>query len=281
MDCHCQLFATHCQLLIPLVTGDGPWFIDSGASTHMAHDNRPLNRRKRLFLVMITVSKRWEPVQNNCVSEDSGDPGKVGAFTVESVWYVPELRKNLLSVGMLASKGFVIKFIDNKCAISTKYSSVVVARGIQESPKCISSTKLYRLVESQHVALAAETEMNMIQIWHKILGHISHRSIRAMSSQNTVDPRLLNVDKNERGEFCIGCAKGKLNKLPRNRAASPRAPSAIDLIYSDVCGPMPTETPSRRLYFLSFIDDHSQFAFVLMQRHKAEAFEKFKEFEAL
>jgi hypothetical protein len=55
----------------------------------------------------------------------------------------------------------------------------------------------------------------------------------------------------------------------------------LELIHSDVCGPMPSTSLSGHLYYVSFIDDYSHKPWVYFLKSKDEVFGKFKEFEAL
>lgn len=57
-----------------------------------------------------------------------------------------------------------------------------------------------------------------------------------------------------------------------------RARAVLDLIHSDVCGPMQTVTPSGKRYVLTFIDDYSRYTKIYLLRCKSEVTEKFKEF---
>ena len=54
----------------------------------------------------------------------------------------------------------------------------------------------------------------------------------------------------------------------------------LQLVHSDVCGPMQTESLGGRKYFATFIDDYSRCCNVYFLKHKSEVSEKFKEFEA-
>ena len=54
----------------------------------------------------------------------------------------------------------------------------------------------------------------------------------------------------------------------------------LQLVHSDVCGPMPTESIGRKKYFVTFTDDYSHYCSVYFMSHKSEVLEKFKEFEA-
>ena len=52
-----------------------------------------------------------------------------------------------------------------------------------------------------------------------------------------------------------------------------RASDLLELIHTDVCGPM-----RGFQYFITFIDDSSRYGYVYLMKHKFETFEKLKEF---
>ncbi|KAL0457600.1 UNVERIFIED_CONTAM: hypothetical protein Slati_0387200 [Sesamum latifolium] len=56
------------------------------------------------------------------------------------------------------------------------------------------------------------------------------------------------------------------------------ANSQLDLVHTDVCGPL--NTPARGGYscFITFTDDHSRYSYVYLMRYKSEAFGRFKEY---
>ena len=50
-------------------------------------------------------------------------------------------------------------------------------------------------------------------------------------------------------------------------------------MYSDVCGPMPTESIGGKKYFVTFIDDYNRVCEVNLIKNMSEVFNKFKVFE--
>ena len=56
------------------------------------------------------------------------------------------------------------------------------------------------------------------------------------------------------GGVCKGCAQGKNVKKPFPSSDS-KAKGILDIIHSDVCGPMATTSLSGYVYYVSFIDD--------------------------
>ncbi|KAL0413298.1 UNVERIFIED_CONTAM: hypothetical protein Sradi_1531500 [Sesamum radiatum] len=52
----------------------------------------------------------------------------------------------------------------------------------------------------------------------------------------------------------------------------------LDLVHTDVCGPLSTPARGKFSYIITFIDDHSWYHYVYLMRYKFEAFGRFKEY---
>ena len=59
-----------------------------------------------------------------------------------------------------------------------------------------------------------------------------------------------------------------------------RATDLLEIIHTDVCGPMNIKARDRYHYFLIFTDDLSRYGYIYLMKHKSETFEKFKEFQS-
>ncbi|KAA0059715.1 gag/pol protein [Cucumis melo var. makuwa] len=59
-----------------------------------------------------------------------------------------------------------------------------------------------------------------------------------------------------------------------------RAKIPLELVHSDLCGPMNVKARRGYEYFISFIDDYSRYSHVYLIHHKSDSFEKFKEYKA-
>ena len=59
------------------------------------------------------------------------------------------------------------------------------------------------------------------------------------------------------------------------RGKGEHAYGPLDLIHSDVCGPLSINARGGFVCFITFIDDHSQFGYLYLMRYKSESFEKF------
>jgi transposase InsO family protein len=80
--------------------------------------------------------------------------------------------------------------------------------------------------------------------------------------------------ENSKCEACIFC-KQKREAFP---TSSWRATKYLELIHSDICGPMESSFDGCR-YFILFIDDHTRMTWVYFLKEKSEDFEKFVHFQ--
>ena len=78
-------------------------------------------------------------------------------------------------------------------------------------------------------------------------------------------------------EVCESCLDGKMTKRPFP-AKGNRTNALLELVHTDVCGPINIRSRGGYEYFITFIDDHSRYGYVYLMQQKSEAFEKFKEF---
>jgi hypothetical protein len=75
----------------------------------------------------------------------------------------------------------------------------------------------------------------------------------------------------EHHDVCRGCALGKYTKTPF-QSSDNRAAGILDLIHSDVCGPMSHVSLSGYEYYVTFIDDHSRRTWIYFLKTKDEVF---------
>jgi len=77
---------------------------------------------------------------------------------------------------------------------------------------------------------------------------------------------------------CIseGCVKGEHQRTSFPKEGATRASQLLEIIHTDVCGPMKTTSQGGARYFLSFINDFSRKTHVYLWKAKGEAFEKLK-----
>jgi transposase InsO family protein len=82
-----------------------------------------------------------------------------------------------------------------------------------------------------------------------------------------------------KNEICKGCMLGK-NIKKSFPSSNNRAQGILDLVHSDLCGPMSSPSLSGCLYYFIFIDDYSIICWIYFLKAKSDTFDKFKEYKA-
>ena len=67
---------------------------------------------------------------------------------------------------------------------------------------------------------------------------------------------------------------GKMTKTPFFGTME-RATDLLEIVHTDVRGPMNIEARSRYHYFLTFTDDLSRYGYIYLMKQESETFEKF------
>src|SRR5690349_1462757 len=79
---------------------------------------------------------------------------------------------------------------------------------------------------------------------------------------------------------CETCIKAKMTKTPFELSES-RATNPLELVHTDLTGPMRTETAiDKHRYTINFVDDYSRFVKVYTMKRKSDALTKLKKFVA-
>ena len=78
---------------------------------------------------------------------------------------------------------------------------------------------------------------------------------------------------------CDACILGKHSKQPFHDSHS-KAHRKLELIHSDLCGPMPIASANGKKYMMTFIDDYTRMWWIYLLKNKSDAFQTFKNFHA-
>lgn len=235
------------------------WCIDSGASSHMCHDESLFENFSADLSRSVTLANG-----NSIVAEGSGNiflnikPKSIDEKKVElhDVLLVPGLDEDLISVHKLTQKGLKVLFEEDDCYIikgKDKWNVATYADG------------LYRVRLSTDVKLhaAVDKKGHCIHDWHKILAHRNLADIQAMGSKGLVI-RKCNCDF-----LCEPCIKGKMSRKPFPKKGS-EAVETLECIATDVCGPIQIESIGHSRYFMTFTDTYSGYCDVYFMKRKDE-----------
>nr|KAJ0205253.1 hypothetical protein LSAT_V11C500244610 [Lactuca sativa] len=128
--------------------------------------------------------------------------------------------------------------------------------------------------ESAYVEKTRKNETS--DLWHARLGHVGYHKLKLIMEKSILKglPQL----KVKTNIICAGCQYGKAHKLPY-KESNFRAKKPLELIHSDVFGPVKQTSVSGMRYMVTFIDDYSRYVWVFFMKEKSETFSKFLEFK--
>lgn len=241
------------------------WIVDSGCSTHMSNQIELFSNLKNSKSVI-------------CTAKTDGSMNAEGIGQIESkkcilndVLFVPSVTKNLLSVNTITNKGGEVRFTENTVEIIKNNKTVL--QGIK------NETGLYEVNlncnEIQNALLINKSKIT--ENWHKKLGHLSVGYMKKLLKLSTG----INISEKDINEInnCETCMKSKLTRTPfkeeRTKAVRP-----LEIIHTDICGPIEPISWDNKNYFVTIIDDYTHFTVVYCIKHKSETSSVLKEFIA-
>lgn len=254
--------------------------LDSGATEHMANDSKYFNALKRMDDIPINVAKKNQSMKSNqygdiTVKTFNGDESNTK--TMKDVLFVKDLKCNLMSVWKLTRHGYKVVFEGDEAIVSINGVTQFVGK---------VNGKLYEInfqVE-RNVFAGISGEMNLKHatqnLWHFRLGHLNPNDMKKLIKQGMVNG-MQDVSIDDDSKFCESCVYGKQAKasFPRNKRA--RSKRVLELIHTDVCGPMTVPSWNGSLYFVSFIDDYSRASMIYCIEKKSDVYSKLIEFVSM
>ena len=258
-------------------TGDNPdlvqeWLMDSGATRHMTPDKAvfktytPLDKPEK---VMIADGRSVDAIAKGNIPITVRVNRRVTRTAIlYDVLHVPDLKQNLFSVKSATDRGMIIQFGHTRAWVKNKIGQTH-AMGTRVG-------KLYYLDldSSYHRANLASCNT----IWHQRLAHVNQSTIQQMNRESLVTGAdLADVSVG----ICEPCIKGKMAHRPYKAKGYIKTRRVLELVHTDVCGPMQNQSIGGSRYFVSFIDDYSRFVHVYFIKNKSDVFSVFQEYQAL
>ncbi|KAL3686396.1 hypothetical protein R1sor_008970 [Riccia sorocarpa] len=259
---------------------DDSWYVDSGASTHVTGNSNQLQNFQK---VTTGSTVRSAGGQKHAI-EGKGTASiqnSTGIKRFDNVYYVPGLTKSLLSVGSLTDDDHIAIFDRDKCLIVSKHNpQQLVASATREKKGGLYRLDLQPQVEEFSVNLAqiTPTALENARLWHKRLGHLSFSAVHHLSAKQLGKglPYIPHIE-----ELCASCQYGKQSREAYPSQSSSRAAAILDVVHSDIGGPLSFTSMGGGRYFITFTDDFSRRTWLYILKSKGEAFSMFARFKAL
>ncbi|CAL2268329.1 unnamed protein product [Prunus armeniaca] len=247
------------------------WYLDSGCSNHMTGKEDLLVDIDKTVIAKVAMGtgQLVDVTRKGSIVVET----KEGRRYIKEVMLVPGLKENLLSVGQMIEHGYHLVFGNQKAEIydDSSYSNLVA-----KVPMIGNRSFPLKLEAEMHIAYKENVCQSSI-IWHRRLGHVNMDSLQLMQKQDMV---IGLPEITSKKGVCEGCVLGKQCREAFPKETTTKASTPLELIHSDVCGPMQTTTKAGNCYFLTFIDDCTRMCWVYFLRHKSDVFHVSKKFKA-
>ena len=249
-------------------TDKGKWVLDSGCTFHMCPYKNYLTEYHDLdggrvmmgnnaMCKIISIGNIRLKLHDETIRE------------LKQVRFVPELKRNLISLGMLDQMGYSVKI---------EYGEMMIIKGTEIIMKGLRKNGVFVLdgkVVTGEVGVSVDANTDKTRLWHLRLGHIGVRGLKELDKQG-----LLEGDKIGDLEFCESCVLGKTTRASFNRSIH-KSNDKLEYVHSDLWGPSQQVSLGGNSYFLSIIDDYSRRVWVYTLKSKDQVFEKFFEWKNL
>ena len=144
------------------------------------------------------------------------------------VKYVPNLKKNLISLRVLDNSGYKVTIESG--ALKVVRGAFLAMKGTRQGNLCFLDG--HTVTGRAAVAKASDNEApDSSQLWHMRLGHVGEKAL-----QNLVKQGLLKGAKSGKLDFCEHCVLGKQTRVKFGTAIH-STKGILDYVHTDLWGP--------------------------------------------
>jgi hypothetical protein len=140
------------------------------------------------------------------------------------------MKNSLISVSKLISEGLKVEFDKDGYKVNNVHGTIV-AQARREKNLYLLNVNVRK--ENANVAKSSN-EGTML--WHQRLGHLNMASLKKL--ENMVNG--MNLNEVPLHHVCEACIEGKRQRTSFPKGEASRASKLLELVHSDVCGPMKT-----------------------------------------
>lgn len=186
--------------------------------------------------------------------------------------YVPELRKNLISLGTLAKNR--MRYAGEGDWVKVTEGSLVIMKGK------MNHGEIYILEGNMVMGTVAISQSlnegdDKIELLNRRLGHMSEKGMPILSKKV-----LHGGEATRKIKFCEACVKVKHRKVNFDTGQH-TSKEILDFVHSDLWDPTQVKCQGGCSYFVMFIDDYSRKVWLYFLKTKHEVFGNFKEWKTM
>lgn len=244
-----------------LVDNKSDWVLDTGASRHLCSN-------KELFHKLEDVAEGEHDYMGNSATAGVLGKGKVflkltsgNTLALNDVFYVPFLRRNLISGSLLNRAGLKLVFEADKVVITR--NGDFVGKGYLAHGLFVLN--IIFVISNENSSVASAYIAECVNLWHGRLGHVNFGSIKKLRNMHLVN--FADVDNFSK---CPVCVEAKFTKKPF-KSVEFKSTALLELNHTDLADFKNTISKGGKRYYVPFVDDFSRYTRIYILRSKDEA----------
>ncbi|KAA8540036.1 hypothetical protein F0562_026728 [Nyssa sinensis] len=154
------------------------WFLDSGCSNHMCGNRGMFINLDESFLhsVRLGNNSRMNVVGKGNVRLLLNGVNHV----VHEVYYVPDLKNNLLSIGQLQERGLAILIKGGVCKVYHPTKGLIIQTVMSVNRMFILLAQTPAPTNAQSEKCLHTSSQDLSYLWHRRYGHLSYKGLRTL-----------------------------------------------------------------------------------------------------
>lgn len=275
-------FLTHCCLTSGSLPSyiSSKWYVDSGASAHIcnrASDFTQLDTTKIQSSVSVGNGVSVKVAGVGTVRCHEAVAGKKVNLELRDVLFIPTLMCNLLAVSKIRRAGFRIVFDTTPkgrgiCSVIENPTRNTLLNAIKSTTNGLYEAVMFPERMSSATMLTSQEKS---ELWHQRLGHPSNSTLK----HTILLVNGVSCDKSTDISACESCQKGKSKRNTRPPASQESRMSTVplELLHTDIVGPMKSASIGGSRYFVPLYHDGSAVSLVRFIKTKSAASSAVKE----
>lgn len=259
------------------------WIVDSACTRHMTPN-------REAFFEYSIVKSRMVEIANGALMPGIGlgkvklpviVDGHTRSVVLTDVLHVPQIKGNLISVARLQDKGMVTETTISPArkALIISYQGRKVGVASREGDSFVLDMPADRAFPvGEAMGQQRRSVTDAYTRWHRRFGHIGPQIVGKLHT--VVDDLGQEVKPTDGLHACEVCALTKKTRVI-NRVAPERSTQPLARVFSDFWGPYRVPAITGERYMLTFTDDYTRKAWVVLTSDRASLPFEFARWKAL
>ena len=256
------------------------WFLDSCCSRHITNNNKYMvNYRKLKDIEIVSSASEGDGVRIIGIGDVNVKQiidGKGKELLLKDVGYAPNCRTNLVSLSKAQRKGVDVLFKGGGTKLFAKYKSEIIMIGDSKTTGISELCGMEPTMEETNgISMYNAGNDDGMRLAHRRTCHTSVSTLNRMQETNAVHGLESIKSTKDVNGICEACVQGKATSTPHRRREK-KTKRALELMHTDLCGPISPTGMNGERYIQLLVDDYSGAIFVSTMATKDSAGESTK-----